>query len=244
MLLGNIVIMLHYTDSHDSIKVKKACIEYSYENKMLLNVRTNISGFYGMDSPILDRHGQVVHVLTGDGTNRGCYPIVNAPKYRSWIALIQRGDCVFNKKIQHAVKANASAVIVYSDRTDNQHVMMQHDPFNHVVTLFILKDDGDVMANIIDAGITVNASIKISRIISNASAYTNEEGTEKKSNFLLILSLTLVGILFLIILIACMYVFNRSKFIRNSNRPQQVLTMEELMQAQQKLVPSGESSGC
>lgn len=240
-ILVCLILLCCYSHAH-VLNVNQARVEYSFKYNTSNNFK-NISGFYGMESPILDRYGEVVHVLTIDRTNHGCDSIINAPTNISWIALIRRGDCKFNTKIQNAVSANASAVIVYSDRNDDGPVMMSHIPVNHVVTLFIMKNDGDIMAKLIDNGLAVKASITVAKIFTNAARYSGDD-PDDKSNFMLILSLTLVGIFFLMILIVCIYVFNRSKFLRNKNSPQQVLTMEELMQAQQRLVQSSEYNDC
>ena len=50
-----------------------------------------------------------------DGT--GCFPPFrkNYPVDKPWIAVVKRGKCTFNEKVNNAMKLNASAILVYDD---------------------------------------------------------------------------------------------------------------------------------
>lgn len=78
-------------------------------------------GKYG-DGRIGPAEGVLVHVSSEDGDHTGCQaPLRNSwgdgslPK-EPWIALIKRGQCSFEIKIENAYRHNATAVLVYNDR--------------------------------------------------------------------------------------------------------------------------------
>lgn len=65
--------------------------------------------------------GQLLHVIGTDGDRNGCAPPVRGIQDPPaddgpWIALVRRGKCSFQTKIDNARRAGASAVIVYNDR--------------------------------------------------------------------------------------------------------------------------------
>ena len=90
----------------------------SYEGEM---------GIYGTKSRIDSEEGIVVHVRTKENKTDGCSEIVNVPKTKRWIALIQRGKCKFHEKIHNAaVEKNASAVVIYNDKVEKDLLTMEH----------------------------------------------------------------------------------------------------------------------
>lgn len=65
--------------------------------------------------------GVLLHVIGTDGDRNGCAPPVRGvpsdpPAVGPWIALVRRGKCSFQTKVENARQAGASAVIVYNDR--------------------------------------------------------------------------------------------------------------------------------
>ena len=68
-------------------------------------------GLYGRYSP-LDRESGLVVLPNEDplGCNHTTYNITQTP----WIALIRRGNCYFQDKIDIAKRHNASAVVIYN----------------------------------------------------------------------------------------------------------------------------------
>lgn len=65
-------------------------------------------------------YGVLMHVVGTDGDRNGCSPPVRGahepPVTGPWIALVRRGKCSFQNKVDNARRAGASAVIVYNDR--------------------------------------------------------------------------------------------------------------------------------
>lgn len=65
--------------------------------------------------------GVLLHVVGADGDRNGCAPPVHGVQklpavVGPWIALVRRGKCSFQNKVDNARRAGASAVIVYNDR--------------------------------------------------------------------------------------------------------------------------------
>ena len=74
----------------------------------------------GVPTPMSDELGKSRHPSENshdeiDGT--GCFPPFreNYPKDKPWIAVVKRGKCTFNEKVQNAMRLNASAILVYDD---------------------------------------------------------------------------------------------------------------------------------
>lgn len=87
--------------------------------------------------------GELLHVIGTDGDRNGCAPPVHGvlqelPTTGPWIALVSRGKCSFQTKVDNVRRAGASAVIVYNDReaTDlDKMKLLPSDPSEY--TLFI-----------------------------------------------------------------------------------------------------------
>ncbi|XP_015374518.1 PREDICTED: protein goliath isoform X1 [Diuraphis noxia] len=100
--------------------------------------------------------GMLLHVIGTDGDRNGCAPPVHGvrepPDAGPWIALVRRGKCSFQTKVDNARRAGASAVIVYNDReaTDlDKMKLLPSDPRN-VSAIFTYKWKGEDMARMLD----------------------------------------------------------------------------------------------
>lgn len=100
-----------------------AFINYTYENsdgkEMFFSEE---KAKYG-EGRIKNVYGKVVHVTNEDNLSdhTACKPNLRGTNGHAlpalpWIALIRRGDCNFEDKVQHAYKHHAVGVIVYNDR--------------------------------------------------------------------------------------------------------------------------------
>ncbi|XP_050434290.1 E3 ubiquitin-protein ligase goliath isoform X2 [Adelges cooleyi] len=101
--------------------------------------------------------GRLVQMLGMDGDRNGCAPPVRVapdPTFGSgpWIALVRRGKCSFQIKVDNARRAGASAIIVYNDReaTDlDKMKLLPSDPRN-VSAVFTYKWKGEDMARMLE----------------------------------------------------------------------------------------------
>ncbi len=90
------------------------------------NVKREVTGRFGVNSPLLSEVGKLVHVVTEDSMNHGCTPATNIPEKGPWVALIQRGGCKFAHKIAmtQGFFNNASAVIIYNHQDEDTLITM------------------------------------------------------------------------------------------------------------------------
>ncbi|XP_050544845.1 E3 ubiquitin-protein ligase goliath-like [Daktulosphaira vitifoliae] len=100
--------------------------------------------------------GRLVQMLGTDGDRNGCAPPVRTiPEFLPggpWIALVRRGKCSFQTKVDNARRAGASAVIVYNDReaTDlDKMKLLPSDPRN-LSAVFTYKWKGEDMARMLE----------------------------------------------------------------------------------------------
>lgn len=88
--------------------------------------------------------GVLVHVRTANGGAEdytGCgFPLVPSfgqfPKDEPWIALVKRGKCNFQLKMENAYNSNASGIIVYNDKESTHLERMRLQ--NNVPSEYIL----------------------------------------------------------------------------------------------------------
>lgn len=100
--------------------------------------------------------GVLLHVIGTDGDRNGCASPVHGvhqepPAVGPWIALVRRGKCSFQTKVDNARRAGASAVIVYNDReaTDlDKMKLLPSDPSEYIEfthTLYIILYTRDLL---------------------------------------------------------------------------------------------------
>ena len=134
-LVGVVLFGLTFVDSKSlksvyNVTLKKANVAITYEDPESHKKQREdgVEGLYGLTSRLEYEQGTVIHVHTEDQKRHGCTPIANVPSGTKWIALIQRGDCKFKQKIFNAaVKANASAVVIYNHKDNKVFVGMDHE---------------------------------------------------------------------------------------------------------------------
>lgn len=116
-----------------------AFLNISYADKLTGHVKTEKSEVakYG-EFHVSSVSGVLVHVKSamanGDDALAGCsFPLKPSygefPKDEPWIALVRRGRCNFQQKMEHAYNSNASGIIVYNDK-DSPHLermRLQHN---------------------------------------------------------------------------------------------------------------------
>ena len=117
-----------FIDSSNEGTFQWAVINITYKNPTTeQHVHDIASGKFGFFSLIAARTGVVMPVRNKDNQTHGCDEYnINLPS-EAWIALVERGKCLFTDKILLATgKYNATAVIIYNNRTDGGINIMQH----------------------------------------------------------------------------------------------------------------------
>ncbi|XP_033742684.1 RING finger protein 150-like [Pecten maximus] len=163
-------------DSNRSTELKKRTaanvnITYIDDNKMthVLFQKAKELGHFGVNSKIAPESGQVVSVLTIENKTDGCKDLKNDLPSRNWIALIQRGNCPFKKKIEIAAKTyNASAVVIYNSEeepeTGNNNEIELLTGVEDVVTIYIKHQEGLKIVNLLKKDFTVLMHITVGTV--------------------------------------------------------------------------------
>ncbi|XP_060082627.1 RING finger protein 150-like [Ylistrum balloti] len=112
-------------------------------------------GHFSVNSKIAPESGEVVRVMTIENNTDGCNDLINHIPSRNWIALIQRGNCSFNKKIEIAAKTyNASAVVIYNSKEEKEPVNNNEVELptgvEDVVTIYIKNEEGQQIVNLLE----------------------------------------------------------------------------------------------
>lgn len=153
-------------DNYFKAKVNMTYFDAS-QNKWFSDSKSFVSGYYVTNGKLGPESAEVVHVLTKKNKSDGCTDIVNAPFNKSWIALIERGDCTFLEKLRNAQKFNASAVVFYNNETHKtQHGKVVYPDIgnsidNQAVTIFISQMEGKKIVAKIEEGFTVRLDISV-----------------------------------------------------------------------------------
>ena len=106
-----------------------ANVSFTYTDpKTGQNVTETASGKFGLESIVDRKSGVIFHVKD----NYGCTPnYTQEPPDKPWIALIERGECYFSKKIDIATnRHHAAAAVIYNNRSEKTqkdgYTIMQH----------------------------------------------------------------------------------------------------------------------
>ena len=99
---------------------------------------------FGQHSPQRSAKGWL-YTLHENNFN-GCREFNLVVDQNPWIALIERGECNFEKKINNAYKHNATAVIIYDNTDSEEAVTMSHGSADSIVAVFIKKTLGEELA--------------------------------------------------------------------------------------------------
>ncbi|HSG59339.1 MAG TPA: S8 family serine peptidase [Woeseiaceae bacterium] len=100
-------------------------------------------------------------------TSDACQPPVNSSELTGKIALIQRGGCQFDLKIEHAEGAGASAVIVYNI-AGNPIVMNGDAELVDIPAVMIGQADGDLILDELDADAVVAARLEAGLLLTES----------------------------------------------------------------------------
>ncbi|KAJ0172619.1 hypothetical protein K1T71_011758 [Dendrolimus kikuchii] len=132
---------------------------------------TSESGKYG-EGYIGSSRGVAVHVRAkgpgGERDHTGCtWPLVSvaAPNdplpEEPWVAVIRRGNCNFEIKVQNAWRAKAAAVLIYNERDapSLEKMKLSTDDGRNISAVFTYKWKGEEITRLIDNGTRVMIGI-------------------------------------------------------------------------------------
>ncbi|XP_059060989.1 E3 ubiquitin-protein ligase goliath-like [Achroia grisella] len=209
-------------DRIDTFTIANINVTYEHERR---GIYTEISesGKYG-EGHIGSAHGVAVHVRAkgpgGERDHSGCtWPLLSmdAPDDplpdEPWIAVIRRGNCNFEIKVQNAWRANASAVLVYNDRdtTALEKMKLSSDNGRNISAVFTYKWKGEEITRLIDNGTRVMLGITKGRTFANVGNNINKTSVLFVSiSFIVLMVISLAWLVF--------YYIQRFRYIHAKDR--------------------------
>ncbi|XP_059821137.1 RING finger protein 150a [Hypanus sabinus] len=91
------------------------------------------------------------------------FQVPAAAATKGWIAVIPKGNCTYKEKIWHAVRQNASAVVIYNLGASNvnETITMPHAGTGDIVAIMIPELKGREIMSLLERNITIMMYIKI-----------------------------------------------------------------------------------
>ncbi|XP_046438523.1 protein goliath-like isoform X2 [Daphnia pulex] len=108
--------------------------------------------------------GILVHVRSANSSSHyGCDIVYeNEIPVVPWIALVRRGRCNFDDKLEAAVLNNASGLVVYNNKEDGlQRMTLRNKYRDKIVAVFITRAKGEELAALVDNGTRVMMQITV-----------------------------------------------------------------------------------
>ncbi|CAL8079618.1 unnamed protein product [Orchesella dallaii] len=172
-------------------------ITYNIRNGSVVNERSQ-TGRFGRGGKIASVSGVVVHVKSirnGTINHYGCDPIINEPK-EEWIALIKRGMCDFELKLENAYAKKAVGMIVY-DREESESLEDMKLSAYTIPGIFTYKSKGERIANLTDGGTRVDMHITVGEVCSRPYSGINRTSVLFVSiSFIVLMIISLAWLVF------------------------------------------------
>ncbi|XP_043203769.1 protein goliath-like [Amphibalanus amphitrite] len=146
--------------------------------------------------------GRLVHVRAANGSSHdGCdwpwEPV--APADEPWVALVTYGRCTPDVKLENALRANASALVVYDNQPRGllQRLHLDSERRDSLVTVFFRKQQGEDLADLVDRGFDIWMQLTPGRRVTFSVEKLNRTSVLFVSmSFILLLVISLAWLLF------------------------------------------------
>lgn len=141
--VGNFVNCSFY-DEKQTTEYTVAELNITYCNRFGKNCHVKPyegEGKFGHHSPQRAARGWL-YTLMENNVN-GCKEFNVMVDKKPWVALIRRGECNFEAKINNAYSHNATAVIIYDNTDSDEAVRMSHGKADAIVAVSITKALGE-----------------------------------------------------------------------------------------------------
>lgn len=184
---------------------------------------TSESGKYG-EGYIGSSRGVAVHVRAkgagGERDHTGCtWPLISAIAPNDplpaepWVAVMRRGSCNFEIKVQNAWRANATAVLIYNDRDTTllEKMKLSTENGRNISAVFTYKWKGEEIARLVDNGTRVTIGIIKGRTFAHVSNNINKTSVLFVSiSFIVLMVISLAWLVF--------YYIQRFRYIHAKDR--------------------------
>ncbi|KAJ8922524.1 hypothetical protein NQ315_007554 [Exocentrus adspersus] len=167
--------------------------------------------------------GELVHVTSrfrpddhtgcqlplGSSRSDGSLPPPGTP----WIALIKRGRCNFENKVENAFRSNAAGVLVYNDRDSASldKMKLSSDSRRNISAVFIYKWKGEELASKLENDSKVYVHITVAGQTSSRTANINRTSV-------LFVSITFIVLMIISLTWLVFYYVQRFRYIRTKDK--------------------------
>jgi len=154
--------------SLDGDEYTLATVNVTYVDVDDVHDETSEVGKYGTGR-VASTSGVLVHIWTSTeglgnaSSHHGCEPgYENRVPSVPWIALVRRGRCNFDDKLEAAFLNNASALVVYNNKDDGlQKMTLRNQYRDKIVSVFITRTKGEELAALVDNGTRIMMQISV-----------------------------------------------------------------------------------
>ncbi|XP_013171561.1 PREDICTED: protein goliath isoform X1 [Papilio xuthus] len=188
-----------------------------------LYTETSETGKYG-EGFVGSSRGVAVHVRAvgpeGEKDHTGCkWPLLSSAApgeplpTEPWVAVIKRGNCNFEIKVNNAWRANATAVLIYNDRDapDLEKMKLSTDNGRNISAVFTYKWKGEEITRLADNGTRVMVAI-----IKGRQTITRITGVNKTS--VLFVSISFIVLMVISLAWLVFYYIQRFRYIHAKDR--------------------------
>uniref|UniRef100_A0AAR5PM32 RING-type domain-containing protein n=3 Tax=Dendroctonus ponderosae TaxID=77166 RepID=A0AAR5PM32_DENPD len=168
---------------------------------------------YGLLVHVTSKHDQADHfgcIYPYDSSRSdGKLPHSGTP----WIALIKRGKCNFDVKVDNAFKSGAGGVLIYNDRMAPtlDKMKLTNDPRRNISAVFIYQWKGEELVNLSQNDSNVYVHITIAGHSGSKSANINRTSV-------LFVSITFIVLMIISLTWLVFYYVQRFRYIRTKDK--------------------------
>ncbi|CAH1159777.1 unnamed protein product [Phaedon cochleariae] len=167
--------------------------------------------------------GELVHItsLVRPDDHTGCQTPFGSsrsdrqlpPADTPWIALVKRGRCNFEVKVENAFRSNAAGVLVYNDRDSASldKMKLSAESRRNISAVFIYKWKGEELANKLENNSKIYVHITIAGHTSSRAANINRTSV-------LFVSITFIVLMIISLTWLVFYYVQRFRYIRTKDK--------------------------
>ncbi|XP_045478750.1 protein goliath-like [Harmonia axyridis] len=206
--------------------------EDSYTTAYLNVTKFDENGGWSWDKTEVGRYGGgfvgpasglIIHVSSALDPNdhSGCeMPLMSSrddrrlpPPGEPWIALIRRGKCNFEVKVENAYKSNAAGVLVYNDRDSStlDKMKLAQDSGRNICAVFTYKWKGEELATLTEKSRGVLVHITVASKTTSRAANINRTS-------ILFVSVTFIILMIISLAWLVFYYVQRFRYIHAKDR--------------------------
>lgn len=209
IVLVLVCFLLKSTDGYRRPDYTVALVNVTWQSGNVFRSRYYSDKFYyGKNSNVNPSEGSLIAAVVPSGCLATNYiPVRDNEK---WIALVSRGSCYFNQKIDSAKKMNASGIIIY-DNTNSRQLIMSDKSVHNFISISTSKVIGNELLHIMKNASQLYIRITVGQTVDNWDFNRT--------------SIFFVSVSFIIFMVVSLgwllvYYFQRFRYLKNRQRNQ------------------------